>query len=227
MVHTEPKRYVPFYRRHCESIPYNYRPRTKYEGRSCFHFICLSTGGKGRKGGTSARTRIGHAHPSPNRTKTGYPYPALPHPQPGPGQGTPCFAPQARTRTGYPPQPRPGPEQGTPFPLAPPPPHTHRGRKCHGQNTAQTVRLLRFHARGLPCIGFVLVLVLMVSMTFKTRFTSYVMPLTCRVSISYGTFTLRVPDTETDLDTDKFPFTQSVSINAESMLQRCWRYKCH
>ena len=38
---------------------------------------------------------------------------------------------------------------------------------------------------------FLLVLcsLLLVSMTFKIRFTSYVMSLTCRVSISYGTFT--------------------------------------
>ena len=62
---------------------------------------------------------------------------------------------------------------------------------------------------------------MLVSMTFKTRFTSYVMSVTYKVSISYGTFTLRVPDTETDLDTDKVPFTQSISVNAESMLQRC------
>ena len=43
---------------------------------------------------------------------------------------SPCPSPLARTMTGYPPPP---------------------SRKCHGQDTARAVRLLRFHSGGLSC----------------------------------------------------------------------------
>ena len=147
---------------------YNYRPRTSYDGRLYFQFVCLSTRwGRRRREGTPHQdlrySTLPSPPPGPGQTKTGVP------PSPSQDRGTPSSLPSARTgvktpslppltlplvRTGgTPPSPSPQPGQTrTEVPsLSPPHPTTQGQDGC----VAWGVCLLRSSRRPFfVCLFF-------------------------------------------------------------------------